>query len=302
MPGATDDDLDEDDIDGVIDLGDIVIKDTARASRTKLQAFQFAGLTALLDLIELASMPEPNTLTEVKRMPDAEQWMKAVNTEYTSQIHNHTWQETELVVDKKPISVRWVFKRKIGPDGSVVKWKARMVVRGFEQVEGTDYDESYALVAKHTSYRFMFALAAKLGWQIHMMDVITAFLNSPLQEEVYIRAPPGFPLAKGKVLRLLRALYGLRQASRAWYLKLTSELRKQGWRTSRWDECVFIHDKVQVVLLVWVDDFIFFGKSEMNIVNRKNALLLVFDMTDDGQGSYVLGMHIRNKTDSLHVN
>ncbi|KAF0906244.1 hypothetical protein E2562_009249 [Oryza meyeriana var. granulata] len=130
-----------------------------------------------------------------------------------------------------PIGLKWVYKLKRDEQGAVVKHKARIIAKGYIQQQGIDYDEVFAPVARMESVRMLLAVAAQRGWLVHHMDVKSAFLNGELKEEVYVRQPPGFVAARheGKVLRLKKALYGLRQAPRAWNTKLDSSLRELGF-------------------------------------------------------------------------
>jgi len=133
-----------------------------------------------------------------------------------------------------PITLKWVFKLKKDEKGAVIKHKARLVVRGFIQQEGIDYDDAFAPVARMESVRVLLALVAQEGWGVHHMDVKSAFLNGDLKEEVYVRQPPGFAVAgeEWKVYRLKKAPYGLWQAPRAWNAKLDITLKKMGFKQS----------------------------------------------------------------------
>ena len=124
------------------------------------------------------------------------------------------------------VSSRWIFKIKHVVDGSIEKYKAKFVARGFSQKEGIDYEETFTPVARYTSIRTIIALAAKMKWKLHQMDVKTAFLNGVIEEEVYIEQPQGFEVEdkKSHVCRLQKALYGLKQAPRAWYSHIESFL------------------------------------------------------------------------------
>jgi hypothetical protein len=122
-----------------------------------------------------------------------------------------------------------VFKLKRDEVGAIVKHKAHLVARGFMQREGIDFDDTFAPVARMKSVRLLFALAAQESWCVHHMDVKSAFLNGDLKEKVYVHQPPGFVIP-GKVLHLRKALYGLRQAPRAWNAKLDSTLKGMGFR------------------------------------------------------------------------
>ena len=115
-----------------------------------------------------------------------------------------------------PITLKWVFKLKKDEQGAMIKHKARLVVRGFVQQEGIEYDDAFAPVMRMELVRVLLMLAAQEGWQVHHMDVKSAFLNGDLKEEVYVRQPPGYAIAgeEGKVYRLRKALDGLCQAHR----------------------------------------------------------------------------------------
>lgn len=131
---------------------------------------------------------------------------------------NNTWILTELPPGHKPIGLKWVYKLKKDSEGNVLKHKARLVAKGYVQIKGIDYEEVFALVARLETIRLLLALAAKEEWQVHHLDVKSTFLNGILLEEVYVTQPEGFE-KKGeeqKMYRLLKALYGLRQAPRAW--------------------------------------------------------------------------------------
>ena len=139
---------------------------------------------------------------------------------------NLTWRLTSLPPGHRAIGLKWVYKVKKDAHGEVLKHKARLVAKGYVQQHGIDYDEVFTPVA-----RLMLALAASAGWQVHHMDVKSAFLNRELEEEVYVSQPPGFTV-DGKehlVLRLHKALYGLKQAPRAWNTKLDACLSKLGF-------------------------------------------------------------------------
>ena len=126
----------------------------------------------------------------------------------------------------KAIEVKWEFKLKLNVDGSIARHKARLVARGFLQREGLDYSEVFAPVARLETVRLVVALACNQGWSTFHLDVKSAFLNGPLEEEVYVTQPPGFVIQKeaSKVYKLHKALYGLKQAPRAWNKKIDSYL------------------------------------------------------------------------------
>ena len=130
---------------------------------------------------------------------------------------NATWEPVPLPAGHRDIGLKWVFKVKRDELGNIIRHKARLVAKGYVQRAGVDFDEVFAPVARMESIRTLLALAAHEGWKVHHMDVKSAFLNGDLREEVYVSHPPGFIVGNddGKVLRLRKALYGLRQAPRA---------------------------------------------------------------------------------------
>ena len=138
---------------------------------------------------------------------------------------NQTWELVERPEDRKVIGVKWVFRTKLNSDGSVHKYKARLVVKGYAQVWGVDFSETFAPVARMDTIRMTLAMAAQQGWKVYQLDVKSAFLNGVLQEEIYVEQPEGFvaPGQEEKFYLLKKALYGLKQAPRAWYSMLTPD-------------------------------------------------------------------------------
>ena len=143
-------------------------------------------------------------------------WRKAMLDEMTSIEANNTWELVDPPPRQRPIGLKWVFKTKRDSTGIIIKHKARLVAKGYVQRQGVDFDEVFAPVARLETVRLLLALAASEGWPVHHMDVKSAFLNGELREDVYVAQPPGFVVAgkEQKVLRLIKALYGLRQVPR----------------------------------------------------------------------------------------
>jgi hypothetical protein len=115
--------------------------------------------------------------------------------EYDSIVHNDVWDVVPRPLGKSVVTSKWLYKTKIIADGSVEKHKARFVARGFSQIEGVDYDETFAPIARYTSIRTIICIAAEMGWRIHQMDLKTAFLNGFIEEEVYIEQTQGFEVS-----------------------------------------------------------------------------------------------------------
>jgi hypothetical protein len=173
----------------------------------------------------------------LSRQADQQVWREAMQEEYDSIMRNDVWEVVPRPEGKSVVTSRWLYKIKYVADGSIEKHKARFVARGFSQIEGIDYDETFAPVARYTSIRSIMAIAAEMGWKIHQMDVKTAFLNGFIEEEVYIEQPQGFEVLgrESHVCLLKKALYGLKQAPRAWYSRIDSYLLQMGFEKSEAD-------------------------------------------------------------------
>jgi hypothetical protein len=166
---------------------------------------------------------EPSTFEEAT---GRQVWRDAMMEEYNSIMKNDVWEVVPRPKGKSVVTSKWLYKLKHVADGSIEKYKARFVARGFLQVEGINYDETFAFVSRYTSIRAVISIAEEMGWKIHQMDVKTTFLNGLIEEEVYIEQPLGFEVhgRESHVCRLKKALYGLKQAPRAWYSRMDAYL------------------------------------------------------------------------------
>ncbi|KAL6211362.1 hypothetical protein ACLB2K_016589 [Fragaria x ananassa] len=160
-------------------------------------------------------------------------WCHAMNAEIQALQSNRTWSLVPLPVHKKPVGCKWVYQIKYHPDGTVDRFKARLVAKDYSQIEGVDYRETFAPVAKLTTVRVLLSIASLRGWHLHQLDVNNAFLNGDLFEDVYMQLPPGYG-RKGetRVCKLHKSLYGLKHASRQWFLKFSTALKAAGFRQS----------------------------------------------------------------------
>lgn len=160
---------------------------------------------------------------------DDPNWKVAVLEEMNALRKNNTWEIVDLPRDKKIVGCKWVFSVKYKADGSIERYKARLVAKGFTQTYGIDYQETFAFVAKINSIRVLLSLAINSNWPLHQLDVKNAFLNGDLEEEVFMRLPPGFEerLGLDKVCRLRKSLYGLKQSLRAWFERFGGAIKCQ---------------------------------------------------------------------------
>ena len=216
---------------------------------------------------------------------------------------NKTWKLVNLPHGHRPIGLKWVFKVKRDEAGMIIKHKARLIAKGYVQQEGVDFDEVFAPVARMESIRMLLAVAAQEGWLVHHMDVKSAFLNGELKEEVYVRQPPGFAAAghEGKVLKLEKALYGLRQAPRAWNTKLDASLRKLGFAPCASEHGMYTRGVAvsRVVVGVYVDDLIITGARLEELGAFKEEMRRLFKMSDLGLLSYYLGIEVKQGRNSI---
>jgi hypothetical protein len=187
-----------------------------------------------------------------------------------------------------------VYKLKRNEAWEIVKHKARLAACGFVQQEGIDFNEVFTSVARMESVRLLLALAAQEGWQVHHMDVKSAFLNGDLKEEVYVRQLAGSIIAgqEGKVLRLRKALYGLRQALRAWNSKLDDTLKKMDFVQSEHEHAMYSrsHDDDILLVRVYVDDLVITGSSLAAVKEFKEEMKMAFLMSDVRLLSFYLGI------------
>lgn len=229
-------------------------------------------------------------------MHDAVAWKEAAQKEYDAQLLNGTWVIEDLPPRRKAIGSRWVFARKYREDGSLERHKARIVAKGFSQIEGVDYYELFAPVAKWESMRTMLHLAASEDWEIHRIDFDTAFLNGDLEETIYMKQPEGFQVGKpGQVFRLIKAMPGFKQASRAWYQKLDTALRELGFIRTKCDSNIYTlkKDGSRQILSVYVDNEVIAADSLESLRWTKKELQKKFKLKDQGDVKYILGVEIR---------
>nr|KYP64905.1 Retrovirus-related Pol polyprotein from transposon TNT 1-94 [Cajanus cajan] len=230
----------------------------------------------------------------LKAMKD-KQWQQAMQAEIQALENNGTWTLEPLPPGKKAIGCKWVYRIKYNSDGSIERFKARLVILGNNQVEGLDYNETFAPVAKMVTVRTLLAVAAARKWELHQMDVHNAFLHGDLEEEVYMKLPPGFrSQASGKVCRLRKSLYGLKQAPRCWFAKLAGALKRYGFAQSSSDHSLFTlqRERVQLHVLVYVDDLVISGNDNVVIKAFKLYLNVCFHMKDLGMLKYFLGIEV----------
>ncbi|CAI7850917.1 unnamed protein product [Closterium sp. NIES-53] len=249
---------------------------------------------------------DPRTHTEALASPDAPLWKQAMEKELASIKENDVFELVDPPKGAYLVGCKWVLKKKLGADGSVERYKARLVAQGYTQREGEHYSETFAPVAKATTLRVLLALAASLDLEVEQLDVCTAFLHRLLMEEVYMRQPPGYDDGSGRVWKLKRTIYGLKQSQRGWYKRIDDFLLQHGFARSECDSALYVLKEggKQLVLLLYVDDLLLFSDTKDLIREVKQRLGAEFAMRDLGPVTYYLGMHVdrdrANGTIHLH--
>eukprot|EP00253_Pinus_taeda_P032282 PITA_32282 len=218
---------------------------------------------------------------------------------------NKTWKLVELPKGKEVIGVKWVYKTKSNAEGKIERHKARLVVKGYKQLYGRDYEETFAPVARMETVRAVLSIAAQNKWKVYQMDVKSTFLNGVLIEEVYIEQPLGY-VKKGqehKVCKLKKALYGMKQAPRAWYSRIDSYLQENGFEKCEGEPTVYIKKKDGKLLIVvlYVDDVIFTGNNVYLIENFKAVMKEEFEMIDMGLLRYFLGIEVDQNENGIFI-
>jgi hypothetical protein len=224
-------------------------------------------------------------------------WLAAVQKELNALAAFETWEEVELPEGRKAISSKWVFALKKAADGSISKFKARLVARGFTQQFGIDYEETFAPTVKYDSLRAILSLATSENLEVHQLDIENAYLAGTLEEEIFMTPPEGVD-TQGRVLRLRKSLYGLKQSARVWNQHLTDYLVSKGFRKLDEDHGVLvlgggIRDPDGAVIPVYVDDMLIVCKKKETVTRIKRELAEQFKIKDLGEVSNLLNITVK---------
>ena len=203
-------------------------------------------------------MVEPKCFVETSKDDD---WVKAMNEELDRIEKTQTWELFPRPKSKNIVGTKWVFKNKFNEDGKVIRNKAILVCKGYSQVEGIEFEETFSPVARLEAIKIFLAYSYYRNFKVYQMDVKYAFLNGKLEEDVYIEQLEGFILSKKEeyVFKLKKALYGLKQAPRESFSRLDSYLKQQGYKRGAIDSNLYIkfEDKNMIIVIIYVDDIIF---------------------------------------------
>ena len=253
------------------------------------------GITKKKPIFDLSTVKvsEPSTLKQALTDPN---WTQAMDLEIAALHRNQTWDLVQQPSDANVIGCKWVYKLKHKSDGSIERYKARLVAKRYNQTHGLDYFETFSPVVKAATIRIILTIALSFKWELRQLDVHNAFLNGDLQKQVYMLQPPGYmdTTFPDKVCRLNKAIYGLKQAPRAWFQRLSSALLQWSFSSSKTDSSMFIHfgKSSTLIVLIYVDDIILTGSSSTQISSLNAKLNSVFALRDLGKLSYFLGIEV----------
>jgi hypothetical protein len=250
----------------------------------------------------LLSKIEPKNFTEAS---EDKHWIDAMEEELNQIEKNKTWELVPRPKDKNVIGTKWVFRNKLNEYGKVIRNKARLVCKGYAQVEGIDFEETFSPVARLEAIIMFLAFVCFKNFKVYQMDVKSSFLNGNLEEEVYIEQPEGFLLSENKdhVCKLKKALYGLKQAPRAWYSRLDKYLQQQGFKRGIVDNNLYIkmENENQLIVVVYVDDIIFGGSINKMCQEFAKEMQKEFEMSMLGELSFFLGLQISQSDKGIFI-
>lgn len=286
------------------DDGEVIVPGKRKRGRPRLVRSGSVGRPRKIYVCEEAEslnsvVSNPVSVAGALNSENSEQWKAAMQVEYDSLIKNGTWELVDYPKGKNVIGSRWVFSTKFNPDGTVEKFKARLVAQGCSQVHGEDFNETYAPVARQSTIRLVLALSAKLKLFVNHIDIVAAYLNGDLKEDVYMRQPEIF-VSKDhpqKVCKLKKSIYGLKQAGRDWNNKIDFLLNEMGFHRCKSDNCVYIKRKGNEVniIVIYVDDIILACTAKSTMKNIVDQLSAQIEVKNRGPISYYLGMQIERK-------
>ena len=253
------------------------------------------GYKAYICAISL--QPEPSSFTQAKKF---DEWLKAMNEELLALESTHTWDIVSLPLDKHAIGCKWVYKVKLNADGTLERYKERLVSKSYTQQEGIDFVDTLSPVAKMIKVKTLLAVAAAKNWSLTQLDISNAFLNGELTKEIYMKLPLGYTpkadvtLPPNVVCKLNKSLYGLKQASRQWFMKFSMILLSLGFQKSHSDHTLFIKrvEGKYVAVLFYVDEIIIASNNDDDVLFIKDSLTAHFKLRDLGPLRYFLSLEI----------
>lgn len=255
------------------------------------------GLTNMCTSSNPDYISDPVSVQDALSRPDKDKWIEAMQDELQAFDENQAWVPVEqLPSGKTLVQCKWVFKIKVNSDKSV-RYRARLVAKGFTQKPGIDYEDTFSPVVRHSTLRLLFALSVQLNLDVTHLDVKTAFLNGYLKEDIYMYQPDiSCDVNRKKVIvKLNKAIYGLKQSSRSWYERVEKCLCELGFKKCKLEPCVFtkMDDNVKIIIALYVDDFFVYSNSKEETDKLVSVLSSNFNIKNLGQVQQCLGMRVK---------
>lgn len=262
---------------------------------------EYAHIAENTDFID--TYVTPQSFQEAVSGRESLQWKRAMDDEMKSLNENHTWKLSTLPQGAKAIPCKWTYRVKTNPDGSVNRYKARLVIKGFSQRYGIDYSQTFSPVARMATIRSILSIAASEQMHLAQFDVSTAFLYGELEEVIYMQQPEGYKNGTDQVCQLQKSLYGLKQASRCWFKRFGKYLISLGFKVSDADPCLFMrkeNDK-SIIMALYVDDGLVAATDPQDLKIFLQDLSKEFKITSQ-KASYFLGLEIEQTDDYITIN
>ena len=274
-------------------------------NRNTRKHFDDYSRSSVADLCLKVSDVVPVTYSQAVRSEDSQLWQKAMDSEMESLKDNHVFTVIPLPNGKKAVGGRWVYSLKNNLNGDVAH-KARFVAKGYAQVKGSDYSDTFSPTAKMTTVRMLMQVSADHELVVHQLDVKTAYLNAPIDCGVYTIQPEGYKETKdgmNLVWKLNKSLYGLKQSGRNWNCVLSKFFQQNGFKQSEVDACLYFKhgESVIIFIVIWVDDIVIAASSEKLLNDTKYLLKNKFKMKDLGPISWILGIGFKQTDDGIEM-
>ncbi|CAI7836602.1 unnamed protein product [Closterium sp. NIES-53] len=249
---------------------------------------------------------EPTTVQQALGGEYKEKWREAMDRELKALKERNTWKVVPISMaqNKTILTGKWVFRVKTKADGTIDKFKARWVVRGFDQEHGRDFTETFAPVSRHTSLRILLAIAAMKRKKLRQIDVANAFLYAPVDAEIYVELPHGSHGETNQVCQLQKSLYGIKQAPRLWQQYLHTRLTRIGFKQLPHDQGMYRLSKSDdyILLIVYVDDLLYIGSNDDITTWFEGELQQDLTLTVSSTVTQYLGLNIREEEGAIYIN
>ncbi|CAI7800280.1 unnamed protein product [Closterium sp. NIES-53] len=250
-------------------------------------------------------LQEPRSVKQALGGEHKEKWREAMEKELKALLDRNTWKivPASLAQDRPILSGKWVFRIKTNSDGTIERFKARWVVRGFDQEFGRDFTETFAPVSRHTSLRILLAVAASRRLPLRQIDVTNAFLYAPVDVNIFVEQPHGFVDDPSLVCQLLKSLYGIKQAPRLWQQYLHARLKRIGFDQLPHDQGMYrlTRDNDYILLIVYVDDLLYIGSTTAIVTWFEKELQTDLSLTVSPDVTQYLGLNILDEDNAIHL-